>query len=558
MKISLIPIVMKTMVRAAKAFERATENPLDAQRKVLFEFLARSKKTGYGLKYNFAGVESIADYQRLVPLTDCEAMRPYVDRMTKGELNVLTPEKPIFFSVTSGSSGRPKFVPITKYARAKKAEVINLWSYYILRDHPKIVTGKILAIVSPEVDGLTPCGISYGAESGHGYKNMHEGVKHLYSLPYEVFEIRDYDARYYTILRVAMEQNVTTLATMTPSTIILLCQRIEKVKDEVINDIEKGTLKKGMDIPEGIRDAIEKKLKPNPKRAEELGRLLAENKKLLPKHFWPNLQLIECWKRGTVGLYLKEFPKYFGEVPIRDFGYFSSEARCSIPISDEGAGGVLAVNSNFYEFIPKEDIGKKEKRIFLCDGLQKGKDYFIVLTTPGGLYRYNIDDMIRVTGFFNKTPVIEFVQKGTNVTSITGEKLYEAQVVEAVERAQDTHRLSIEFITASIEFGKMPRYVFLVEFRENPSVPEKKGFLKSVEEGLRGISEEYDFNRKAQELRPPTLLVIARGEFERFRVKKVKEGAHDGQFKMPQLTGDITFHKNFKVEEEIFMEEVKK
>ena len=554
MKINLVPLIIKVMAPAAMAFERATKGPLKAQRKILFEFLTRNKNTEFGLKYDFAGIKSIEDYQRLVPLTDCEAMRPYVDRMTKGEPNVLTLEKPILFSVTSGSSGHPKFVPITKYAQAKKAEVINLWAYYILRDHPKITAGKILAIVSPEAEGLTPSGIPYGAESGHGYKSLPDAIKRLYALPYEVFEIKDYDARYYTILRIAMGQNIATIATMTPSTIILLCQWIEKVKDDIIGDIEKGTLKKGMDIPPGIRKIIEKNLKPNPKRASQLRHILAEKKELLPKYFWPRLELIECWKRGTVGLYLREFPKYFGGVPVRDFGYFSSEARCSIPISDEGAGGVLAVNSNFYEFIPKEDIGKKEKRVLLCDRLEKGREYFIVLTTPGGLYRYNIDDVIRVSGFFNKTPLIEFVQKGTNVTSVTGEKLYESQVVEAVERAQDWHGLSIEFITASIELGKMPRYIFLVEFSENPPARKKKDFLKSVEEELCSISEEYDFNRKARELRPPALLVVAGGEFERFRVKKVKEGAHDGQFKMPQLTGDTNFQKQFRIEEEIVLD----
>ncbi len=554
MRVNLASLVMKVMAPAAIAFERATKDPLKAQQKVLFEFLDRNKNTEYGLKYNFTGVKSTGDYQRVVPLTDCEAMRPYVDRMTKGEPNVLTFEKPIFFSVTSGSSGHPKFVPITKYARAKKAEVLNLWAYYILRDHPEITSGKILAIVSPEVDGFTPCGTPYGAESGHGYKNLSKAVRRLYALPYEVFEISDYNARYYTILRIAMEQNIATIATMTPSTIILLCQRIEKVKHDVINDIEKGTLKAGIDIPPEARKAIEKNLKPNPKRAEQLRRILAE-KTLLPKYFWPGLELIECWKRGTVGLYLREFPKYFGGVRVRDFGYFSSEARCSIPMSDEGAGGTLAISSNFYEFIPREDIGKKEKRTLLCDRLEKGKEYFIVLTTPGGLYRYNIDDMIRVLGFFNKTPVIEFVQKGINVTSVTGEKLYESEVVEAVEKAQDLHGLSVKFVTASIEAGKMPRYVFLTEFSDSLQARKKKGFLKSVEEGLRGISEEYDFNRKAQELRAPVLKVVARGEFERFRAKKVKEGAHDGQFKMPQLTGDLNFQKNFKIEEEIFIEE---
>jgi len=464
---NIVSYALKVLVPKARAFEEATKNPIKAQKKVLFEFLARNQKTEYGLKYNFSKIKSIDEYQEAVPLNDYETLSTYIEKMTKGQSDILTIDKPILFGATSGTTGRPKFIPVTKYSRVKKADVMDLWIYYISRDHPEIFDGKILAIVSPEIEGHTESGIPYGAESGHGYKNLPDIVKTLYALPYQVFEITDYNARYYAALRIGLEQNVTTLATMNPSTIILLCDKINKLKQDIIVDIEKGTLNKDLDIHDNIRKVIEKSLKPNPKRADELRAILKERKELLPKYFWPDLALIECWKGGTVGLYLREFPRYFGNVPIRDFGYLSSEARSSIPISDEGAGGVLAVNANFYEFIPREDMGKPEKRTFLCDQLEKGEEYFIILTTPGGLYRYNIDDLIRVDGFFNKTPVIEFVQKGLGVTSVTGEKLYESQVVQAVNRAVEQHKLFVEFFTTSIQLGKIPRYVFLVEFTKN-------------------------------------------------------------------------------------------
>ena len=83
---------------------------------------------------------------------------------------------------------------------------------------------------------------------------------------------------------------------------------------------------------------------------------LTEKGALLPKDFWPNMALIECWTGGTVGLYLKEVIKYFPEdITIRDFGFLATEARCSIPISDGGPSGILTIASNFYEFIPEED-----------------------------------------------------------------------------------------------------------------------------------------------------------------------------------------------------------
>ncbi len=411
----------------------------------------------------------------------------------------------------------------------------------------------MLAIVSPEVEDCTPSGLPCGAETGHAYKNLPYIVRCSYALPYSVFEIKDYEAKYYCILRLSMEQNITTIATMNPSTIVLLCQKIDGFKDAVIEDIEKGTLRKDLKIKEDIRDTIKKRLKPNPKRAFQIRELLNKKSRLLPIDFWPDLKLIECWKAGTVGMYLKELPKYFGNTPVRDFGYLSSEARCSIPTDDKRSCGVLAINTNFYEFIPREDKNREDKRILLCDQLEVGREYFVIITTPGGLYRYDIDDIIKVTGFQNKTPRIEFVQKGLNVTSVTGEKLYESQVVEAVSKAVDRSRVTMEFFSACIQWGDIPRYVFLVEFKDVPPYERKKELLKFIDEEIERLNAEYRTKRKSQRLDDPVLKIVRKGGFERYRVKRVETGTHDGQFKVPQLTKDLRFQEHFDIEEEIYL-----
>ncbi|MFA4981007.1 MAG: GH3 auxin-responsive promoter family protein [Candidatus Omnitrophota bacterium] len=547
-------LAVKLLAFKAMAFERSTKDPVRAQKKILLEFLKRNRNTEYGRRYDFSSIRSIADYQNTVPVNDFETFLPYLEKMEKGEDRVLTVDKPIFFGATSGTTSRKKLIPVTGYSREKKAEVSTLWSYYISRDHPRVLDGKVLAVISPEIEGYTGSGLPYGAESGFGYRNLPIAVKSLYALPHQVFEIKDYDARYYCILRIGIEQNITTVATLNPSTLVLLCKKIEIWKDKIIDDIERGSLNKEFDISENIRREIEAAFRPNPARAAVLKDILKERGALLPKYFWPGLELIECWKGGTVKIYLKELPQYFGDVPIRDFGCLSTEARSSIPMSDEGAGGVLAINANFYEFIPREDMSKKDKRVFLCDELEKGREYLLVVTTPGGLYRYNIDDVIVVDGFFNKTPVIEFVQKGLNAVSLTGEKVYESQVNEAVNKALDAHKMIVELFSASVQWDHPPRYIFLVEFDGVPTLEEKKGFLKSIEEELCRQNCEYSWIRQAQLLGSPLLKVVKSGEFERYRAKKISEGAHDTQFKLPELSGDFTFQDNFKVEENISIE----
>ncbi|MCX5668108.1 MAG: GH3 auxin-responsive promoter family protein [Candidatus Omnitrophica bacterium] len=553
-KLPIAHIALKALAPKARAFERSTLDPMKAQKKLLLEYLSKNRSTEYGKKYHFPEIRSIADYQMLVPMSDSESVFPYVEKIVNGAHNVLTKDKVVFFGLTSGTTGKPKFIPVTKFSRARKSETLDLWAYYISRDHPGSLDGKILAIINPEDEAFTSNGIPYGAESGHAYKNLPGIIRNIYAIPYDVFHIKDYESRYYCILRIAMGQNITTIATLNPSTIILLCRKIEKYKDILIDDIEKGTLYRGINVPAEIRKSVEKSLKPDPARARELRDILKEKKALLPEYFWPRLELIECWKSGAVKIYLKELSQYFGDIPVRDFGCLSTEARASIPMDDSGDGGVLAINTNFYEFIPKEEMAKRQKRFLLSDELSKGREYFIIVTTPGGLYRYNIDDIITVRGFFNNTPVIEFVQKGSNAVSVMGEKLYESQLSEAVNRAVDKNKLLLEFICASVQPGKPPRYVFLVEFDGGVSSGSKRELLRSIEEELKVENTEYKYVRDAQLLNPPILKVIKKGEFERYRKARVMEGANDSQFKVPELTADENFQNNFVIEEEVSLD----
>lgn len=550
--INLTNLIMKGLAPRAGAFERATRNPIKAQERVLLKYLSRNMRTEYASRYNFSAIRSIKDFRARLPLSDYAAIKPYIDRMKKGASGVLTADKVKFFGITSGSTGEPKFIPVTRYSQARKSDLMNIWAYYLAKDHPKVFDGRILGIISPEIKNYTAAGIACGPEDGHAYNNLPEIIKRLYVLPYELFYIDNYDARYYCILRIAIEHNVTDIATLNPGTLTLLCQKIPALQNRIIDDIERGTLDESLDIIPDIRRTIEKGLRPNPRRAGELKALLNEKGELLPKDFWAHLDLIECWKGGMVKSYLARLPDYFGNVAVRDFGCLATEARSSIPMSDAGAGGVLAVQTNFYEFIPKEDMDKAQKRILLCDELEAGREYLLIVTTAGGLYRYNIDDIICVKGFFNKTPVIEFMQKGHNVISITGEKMYESHIEEAVISSAAKDKVHIRSFSASAVTGDTPRYVFLVEFEGTPSQGEKRKLLVSIEEALRLQNSEYDDLRKQQLITFPSMRVISPGEFERYRRARVRNGAHDTQFKMPRLVLSAGFLENFVMTEEIF------
>lgn len=550
---NIVSLSLRLLEPRARAFERATKNPMSCQNRVLAEYLRRNRDTEYGIKHNFKSIRTTDDYKKNVPISDCETMRPYLERIARGEKNLLMRDNPVFFGATSGTASAVKLIPSTKYSEAKKNELMELWSYHINRDHPAVTNGKIFAIISPEVEGYTPSGIPYGAESGYGYRRLPGVIKHIYALPYEVFEIKDYDARYYAMLRISMAANITNIATLNPGTLILLAQKIDKWQSMIIADIEKGTLNGGFDIPDSIRRCI--KLKADPDRADALRMMLARNGSLLPRYFWPNLELIECWKGGSMKMYLKQLPGYFGDIPIRDMGCLSTEARSSIPLSDEGAGGVLAIMTNFFEFIPKDEIDNKGAPALLCSEIEVGKEYFIIVTTPGGLYRYNIDDVIRVNGFYNNTPVIEFVQKGLATSSLSGEKLYESQVNNALTNVLRKTGLFVKFFCAIPKHASGPHYEFLTEFSNSrPTMEQKKDFLRKLDEELGRENREYLYTRQSQTLSGPVLKIAEDGEYERYRVQRIQQGAHDGQFKIADLSLDNEFDKSFNIAETLALD----
>lgn len=214
------------------------------------------------------------------------------------------------------------------------------------------------------------------AESGHGYKNIPKAIKSLYSCPYAVYEIKDYDAKYYCLLRIAAGQTISLIYTCNPSTVLLLGQRLGRFTAPIIRDVRDGTLAREFDIPEDLRVSIEEQLRADLARAASLEKAASAGAgNLLPKHVWPELAAIGCWKGGTVGMYVDTFDEYYPPgVPVRDIGYFASEHRGSVPITDDTASGLLAVPTNVYEFFPvEEDRKPKGAELLTVEELEEGQ-----------------------------------------------------------------------------------------------------------------------------------------------------------------------------------------
>ncbi|MGH9194543.1 MAG: hypothetical protein ACRD1T_02235, partial [Acidimicrobiia bacterium] len=242
---------------------------------------------------------------------------------------------------------------------------------------------------------------------------------------------------------------------------------------------------------------------------------------------------IACWKGGTVGHYVERFSQWFDpdgrkSIPVRDWGYLSSEARGSIPISDEGCGGVLTVAGNVYEFVEAEELEQRPDspqawRIVGVEEVEVGKRYYIFITTTGGLYRYDINDVIEVVGRYNRTPIISFCRKGRGMTSVTGEKVSVDQIIEAFERSARDVAIEVEHFKAEADVERS-RYVFKMEVLR--PIPEERlrQMLESLEKHLSGLNIEYAAKRKSLRLNPPILMMMKPGWYNTGKQRLVAEG----------------------------------
>jgi hypothetical protein len=441
------------------------------------------------------------------------------------------------FAMTSGSTGQPRLIPVTQTTKKSHRELTRLWYYRAYTEHPNFMSGKLLGIVSPAEEGRTPSGIPFGAASGLIYESSPRWIQNAYAVPYEVAQVKDFEAKYYLIMRLGLEHEITFFATPNPSTILRLVETANRCKEEIVKDLRDGTIAARWDVPPAIRGELLRRLPKNPERAQQLEQIASEHGTLRPRDYWPRLQLIGCWKGGTVGIRLKELDRWFAPaMPVRDLGYMASEAQISLPITDDGCAGILAVDKNFYEFVPEAEIGSAAPTTLNCAELEIGEEYYPILTTPGGLYRYDINDVVRVAGFYHRTPLVEFVRKGRDVTNITGEKLHVNQVIEALQRAQSAAGIAVQHFRACAEVENS-LYAFAVEFDDVMPAQERLcRLLRELDAGLRELNVEYAQKRDSRRLGAPILRVMKPGWFERNASSTIKNGGRDVQFKAQLLS----------------------
>lgn len=534
--------------------KRATKNPRKAQEKTLRAILNYAKDTEYGVEHHFAQIleaknadELFTQYQRYVQPNDYEDLRPYVEKHKHGNPNVLFPGKPVLYATTSGTTKEPKWVPITtEYLKNIYGKMTKVWLFNFIKNRPKVFTGKIVSVVGKIKEGEAPDGTIFGSVSGVTQRDCPNFVKKLYAAPSVVYSIEDYEARYYTLMRMGIERNITLIVTANPSTIVEMQNNVNEYFDDYCNDIEKGTLNPNLNIPQWIRDQIQPHLKPNHARATELRALKVKYGNVLPKHYWPNLQLLNTWKCGNTKVYLDKFKDSFPEQMLhQEFGYFASECRFGLVLDDTN-NTVLFPHFHYYEFVAEEDLDNPNPKFIQLDELQYGKRYCPYVTTFAGLYRYNMNDLVQVGENFGNTPTVHMIQKVNGIVTITGEKLHERQFINAVREAENKSGLQVAFFIGFADL-EQSTYQFYYEFADQTTAQlQAEQFTALVDDILKDTNMEYKAKRDSFRLKPLITHRLVQHSFEKFKAQCIAEGARDGQFKLQLLMQDEVRHSKFK------------
>jgi hypothetical protein len=519
---------------AGAMFATRLHQPAAHQLRLLRKILSDNADTEFGRAHGFGTIQGIHDYGHCVPVNSYADLKPYIDRQRQIGQPTLTHETPIMYNRTSGTTGEPKFLPVTPAGLSALRSVQRLFAL-AQYSGSSFYRGRILAVCSPACEGVLENGYPYGSATGSIYATMPRIVRSKYVVPAELFGVSNYDAKYYVIALLGLLQSgITGLAAGNPSTFRKLIEVIRDRWDCLVQDIAEGSCAVENELSETQRAAFFGRFRRNRARARALATLRGSARQIEFGDIWPHIGGVVTWTGGSCGFALNTLEAGWpAGARILEAGYISSEFWGTVNIDTERAVCVPTLTTSFVEFVERDDWEKGGRDFLTLGELEVARQYYVFVTTLNGLYRYDMNDIIEVTGHFNATPTISFVQKGRGVTNITGEKLCESQVTQAVAAVQRDRAMSIPFFIAFADERASRYEVYLETDCREACSPEFIG--RHIDQQLAQLNVEYREKRLSGRLQPLSVIPVRPGTGDLYRKHCVARGQSDGQFKVLRL-----------------------
>ena len=522
-------------------FLAGTRHAAQVQRNILLQKIRRHADSQFGRAHGFSQIRSVADFRRQIPVASYEYYRPYVERVKKGELGALfgPGTQVLMFSMTSGTTSQSKYIPITREFFREYRKSWNIWGARVFWHHHDLLRKYTLQFSSDWQQFRTEGGIPCGNVSGLAAETRPWLTRPMFILPAVLNKIHGAANKQYMALRLALPSSrIGMVVTANPLTLLNLARLADAQREPLIRDIHDGCLSSHVEVPDVVRAALRRRLtRRHPSRARQLEKMVEQEGHLYPRDFWPGMSVLAVWTGGSVGSYLPTVREYYGNAVMRDHGLSASEGRMTTPFQDGESAGVLDYVSHYFEFIPEEEHGRPNPTVLGCHELEQGKDYYILLTTSNGLYRYDIHDVIRCVGYRGQCPQLEFISKGAHFSSLAGEKLSEFQVVRGVHAALNDAGLNMEHFVLAPAVADPPRYVLLVEDRLDAETERK--LARQVDVRLSEMNCEYEDRLQSRRLQGVSIGHVPAGTWAAMRKQRLAQpGASPEQYKHPFLTSD--------------------
>lgn len=540
--------------RAKARLLRQTQQADLAQTKFLRSLLAHHRNTAFGQGYHLSEIHTIDQFRQRLPVAAYTDFEPYIDRMAAGEPNLLTAEPPIFFNLTSGSTGKKKLIPVTARSRQAIAQA-NQASLGFLSDALRLrgqTFGNMLYTNSAVPFGTTASGIPYGPVSTSDLRLANFIYRQVFAFPFEALQISDGKTRTYVCLLFALQQpHLAAISATFPILALSLAQALEAQGDRLVHDLAQDQLSPDLSLTADLRQRLQRQWTPAPRRAAELRQQLRQYDALTPCLAWPDLRFMITARGGSSNFYMAQFPAHYKDTPVFGGTYASAEATFGIHRDLNTDSVILAMDSGFFEFIPEDQWDITQPKTVLPWEVTVGDRYRIMVTNYSGFYRYDLGDVVEIEGFCNLAPRFIFRHRRGGIISASTEKTTEFHVTQTMERLQQEFGVVLQNFCITLSEGIPPHYWVNIELAEGETLTNLDRFLQRFDEVLKMVHTSYTIKREAQLVPMPHLRILEPGAFEQLRQRMIQQGRSAGQIKFPLVTEDRQWLAGLPVQKEV-------
>uniref|UniRef100_A0A8C6TIE9 GH3 domain containing n=1 Tax=Neogobius melanostomus TaxID=47308 RepID=A0A8C6TIE9_9GOBI len=411
--------------RQRRKLDKDTCNVKQVQEETLLKRLRKHGDTCYGTEYDFRSIKDSADFRARHPITTYEHYRKLIERIAAGEDKLIIPENAMLLS-TKDTNTEFFLQGVTVCLDAMRKAFPGTES---LQRTTKFFYTPTLR--------QSEAGIPIGPNSSTPASSRH--MLNLYTTPAPAFEVpSEKDTLYLHLLFALKDPAVGTLESNFASTVFYAFAALQELWQELAEDIERGTISNGLALDPKVRSRLEALMSPDPKRASQIRAHFQDGFRGIAKRLWPNLNLVLAVDSGSNQIYgemLRE--SYCQGVPFYSPFYAATEGLIGVNLWPEEPSRryLLCPRSMFCEFLPESSLEQDDPHTLLMQEVKEGHNYELVITNASGLYRYRVGDIVKVVGFHNQCPIIEFQYRRGQMLSVRGEKVSEHLFLAALKKA---------------------------------------------------------------------------------------------------------------------------